>query len=91
MYTTYYCASNGQPRNNVDQHEDIWAALAAWKANIGALLAGSGGESVLVEDGDDLRWIESAEGGYVAGTLAPEGLDDEDYRDAEYIASVLAV
>lgn len=70
MYQTSYSASNGQPYSAVQQHKTLDSALEAWRSNIGGLIAGSGGQSLLVDVDDDepgqLSWVEYPDGGCVS-------------------------
>ena len=88
-FTTNYTSSNGQPSNGHETHENLNAALAAWKANIGSLLHRSGGDSTLQAWGDSafgldhaepdasLSWVEHCEGGFVNA----QGDWEEDIHD----------
>ena len=79
-YTTNYTSSNGQPSNGHQTHETLNAALAAWEANLGALLNRSGGDSSLqawseeafeaehAEPDASLSWLEHCEGGFVTAS-----------------------
>lgn len=88
MYSTYYIQSSGQPKNNIETHEQLEDALSAWVSNCGALFKASGGKSALVGDGgvEDLYWIEGAQGGYATGTMATEDSYDTPAETAKAIA-----
>ena len=92
-YTTSYTSSNGQPSNGHETHENLNAALAAWKRNIRSLHHRSGGDSTLQawEDVDfdssfdqpagSISWLENCEGGYICA----DGIwDDEVGHLARY-------
>lgn len=79
-YTTSYTFSNGQPSNGHESHDSLAAALAAWQANIRALLHHFGGDSTLqmwedaafdsehAEPSGSISWVEHCEGGFVTAS-----------------------
>lgn len=102
-YTTCYTSANGQPSNGRESHESLNAALAAWEANLGALLHRSGGDSLLQaweDEGDEvpvgsISWREHCEGGFAcadgifAGDMQHYGRYEQENGDELTAAKVV--